>query len=97
MTTTPYSLHFPPEYEAEEWIWTSKGYVVVEVGSRPPARYSLTVRDVTRLAQDVEAELADSSVFSEPNVVVVRSVDRESIEGAVRRLAERGFHGLVPK
>lgn len=99
MTTTPYSLHFPPEYEAEEWIWTSKGYVVVEVevGSRPAARYSLTVRDVTRLAQDVEAELADGRMFSEPNVVVVRSVDRESIEGAVRSLAERGFHGLVPK
>jgi len=98
MTTTAYSLHFPPEYDAEEWIWTSKGYVVVEVEveSRPPARYSLTVRDVTRLAQDVEAELADSSVFSEPNAVVVRSVDRESIEGAVRWLAERDFHGLVP-
>jgi hypothetical protein len=67
------------------------------VESRPPTRYTLTVRDLTRLAQDVEAELADRSLFSEPNVVVVRSVDRESIAGAVGWLAERDFHGLVPE
>lgn len=99
MTTAPYSLHFPPEYDSEEWIWTSKGYIVVrvEVEGELSARYSLTVRDPTRLAQDVEAELAEASVFSEPNVVVVRSVDRESIEDAVRWFAERDFHGLVPE
>lgn len=82
----------------EEWIWTSKGYIVVqvEVEGPPPVRYSLTMRDPTRLAQDVEAEVADSHMFSESNVIVLPSIDRQSIEAAVRGLSDRGFRGLVP-
>ena len=97
MTIDPYQLHFPEDYETEEWIWTSKGYVVVELEVRgpTPTRYSLTVRDPTRLAQDVEAELGDRSVFAEPNVLVVPTVDRASIERAIEELAGRGFRGLV--
>ena len=92
-----YDLRFPPDYESEEWIWTSKGYIVVEleVQGPTPARYSLTVRNPTRVAQDVEAELADKPVFTEPNVLVLPIVDRASIERAIEELARRGFRGLV--
>ncbi len=98
MATNDHELHFPPDYETEEWIWTSKGYLVVtlEVRAPDPRRYSLTIRDPTRLAQDVDAELRDRVVFSEPNVIVVPTVDRPSIEGAIAELARRGFDGLVP-
>jgi hypothetical protein len=97
MTRDAYDLRFPPDYESEEWIWTSKGYLVVEleVHGPTPARYSLTFRDPTRLSQDVEAELADQPVFAEPNVLVVPTVDRASVDRAVEELASRGFHGLV--
>lgn len=99
MTPTSYRLRFPPEYDSEEWIWTSKGYLVVEVDVDQPAaaRYMLTIRDPTRLAQDIEAELDDRRVFSESNVVVVRTVDRSSIELAVKELAEHAFPGLAPQ
>ena len=98
MTNDAYVLHFPPDYDADEWIWTSKGYLPVEleVGGTPPTRYSLTVFDPTRLVQDVEAELADGSVFNEPNLLVVPTVDRQSIQRAIEVLARREFRGLVP-
>lgn len=98
MTAHDYDLRFPPDYETEEWIWTSKGYIVVELEVREPttpARYSLTVRDPTRLAQDIEAELVDQPIFTEPNSLVVLTVDRASIGRAIEELARRGFRGLV--
>lgn len=99
MTTQPYELHFPPDYATEEWIWSSKGFVVVEVevALPVPRRYSLTFRDPTRLVQDLEADLAEGRFFSEPNLVVVTTVDRKSIQHAVDELASQGFAGLIPE
>jgi len=99
MSNDAYVLQFPPDYDTDEWIWTSKGYLPLEleVGGTPPARYSLTVFNPTRLAQDVDAELADNSVFHEPNLLVVPTVDRRSIQRAIEVLANRDFRGLVPE
>jgi hypothetical protein len=41
--------------------------VAVKVDGHPPVFYSLTVRDTTRLAQDVDAELGETgTLFAEP-------------------------------
>lgn len=98
MSIQKYTVRFPPNFEDEEWIWSSKGYVEVEleVGDPPVTQYSITIRDPVRLAQDIEAEFASHPVFNEPNVVVVPSVTRSSIERALSDLAERDFLGLLP-
>jgi hypothetical protein len=46
--------------------------------------------DPVRLAQDVHGELAAGRPFAEPNLVVVPSVTREAIKGAVQALARSG-------
>ena len=100
MDTPDYTLRFPQDYDTDEEIWKAKGYTVVEVEVSGPVatRFSLTVYDPVRLAQDIESELADvGPVFAEANVVVVPAVGRDEIEQAVEVLARRGFRGLTPE
>lgn len=68
------------EIEAKGWY---SGVVVVVDGTR----HALMVYDPVRLAQDVRAELEAGRPFAEPHLVVVPSVTRTAIEGAVRALA----------
>lgn len=99
MAADAYVIAFPDGYETEEWIWTSKGYLVikVEVGGPAGRQYSLTFIDPVRLAQDLDTELSEAESASiEPNTIVVRTVDREAVGRAVAVLARRGFDGLVP-
>lgn len=100
MDAPDYMLRFPQDYDTDEEIWKAKGYTVVEVEVSAPvaARYSLTVYDPVRLAQDIETELEEvGPVFAEPNVMVVAAVGRDEIERAVEVLARRGFRGLAPE
>lgn len=91
-----YHIVYPPEYDVEDWIYESKGYVVVRVVvDRPSATFTLTIRDPTRLMQDVKAELGSSAYFFENNIVVVACVDRPSIEAAIGGLARARFEGLT--
>jgi hypothetical protein len=98
MDAAEYELVFPPEYEAEESIWQSKGYVVVEVVTKtaPSRRFKVAFRDPTRLQQDIEAEFDDGrAAFAEANLVVVPQVTKSAIQAAIHELARRDFETLT--
>jgi hypothetical protein len=50
-----------------------------------------------RLAQEITDELERSGIFYEENLIVVRTVNRQLLEDAVRKLFESGQnHRLIP-
>lgn len=86
-------LEFPPGFEDYAWEVESKGWLRGVVAVIDGRRYTLTVYDPVRLAQDVEEELKLGAVFLEPNLVVVASVTREHIAAAVREIVRGGRVG----
>ncbi len=78
------SLIFPDDFGDYEWEITAKGYfddvVLVAAGKS----YKLRFYDQERLRQEIESELDRAEFFYEPNVMVVRSVTKISMERAVQ-------------
>jgi hypothetical protein len=68
----------------------ARGYLPVTVndGRR---EVDIVFYDATRLAQDVEAEVASSGQFASPPIVVLPSVTQSAVEAAARALADAGF------
>ena len=59
-------------------------------------RYRVAFYDQKRLAQDIEEELEDNSMFFEPNLLIVKSVDRSYMEKAIESMARDGkYIGMV--
>jgi hypothetical protein len=86
-------LEFPPWFEDHDWEVVAKGWFAGVVAVIEGRRYTLTVYDPVRLAQDVEEELKLGRVFLEPNLVVVASVTRENIAAAVQEIVDGGRVG----
>ncbi len=91
MTT---ELRLPDDFD--DGLWDAKGYFrgaeLVHMGRI----YALTFYDPVRLAQDIEADLENSGLFFEENLVVVRTVNRRSLEVAVNKLVGTGrVHQLL--
>lgn len=91
------SLQFPAGFEDYAWEVEAKGWLTGVVAVIEERRYTLTVYDPVRLAQDLDEELKDSKAFFEPNLVVVTSVTRERIAAAVQEIVRTGrLVGLRP-
>jgi hypothetical protein len=89
-----YSVQFPPAYDAEEFIWAAKGYLVVEVHTTGPpvSVFVLTLYNPARLLQTIEGDFESGAiVFAEENLVVVPQVTRSVVESAIAQLARSGF------
>jgi hypothetical protein len=84
------SLQFPPGFEDYEWEVEAKGWLPGVVAVIDERRYTLTVYDPARLAQDVDDVLKEGRPFFEPNLVVVASVTRESIASAIQEIVQTG-------
>lgn len=56
-------------------------------------RYTLTVYEPARLAQDVADALKGGAVFLERNLVVVASITPESIASAIQGIVQAGRVG----
>lgn len=83
-----FELRLPDEFE--DALWTSKGYcpdVELVVGR---STYRLMFYDPVRLSQDATDEIKSGDFFFEKNLIVVKQVDRRSLEAAVRWLVETG-------
>lgn len=92
------TIEFPSGFDDYEWEVEAKGWLQGVVATIDGRRYPLTFYDPTRLSQDIEEELARGTGFFEPNVFVVRSVDREHIESAVAAVVATGRHkALAPE
>jgi hypothetical protein len=92
-----YKIEFPERFDEFAWEAEVKGWlqgVVVTIDGR---RYKVTFYDPTRLAQDIESELQEKSVFWESNVLVIPSVTPAHIQKAVEAIAKAGgYVDLIP-
>jgi hypothetical protein len=84
------SLQFPPGFEDYEWEVDAKGWLPGVVAVIEDRRYTLTVYDAARLAQDVDDVLREGRAFFEPNLVVVPKVTREGIASAIQGIVRTG-------
>jgi hypothetical protein len=96
--TSEYKIEFPEGFDEFEWEVEAKGWlqgVVVTIDRR---RYKVTFYDPTRLAQDIEGELQERSVYLESNVLVVQSVTRANMQKAVEAVVKaEGYVALIPE
>jgi hypothetical protein len=84
------TLQFPPGFEDYDWEVEAKGWLPGVVAVIEDRRYTLTVYDSARLAQDVDDVLKEGRAFFEPNLVVVASVTRESVASAIQEIVQTG-------
>jgi hypothetical protein len=88
-------LRLPADFD-ELWEVEAKGWFSAELVYLGRT-YAVNFYDPVRLAQTIEGDLETSGFFFEENLVVVRIVNRQQIEDAVRKLFETGqIHRLIP-
>jgi hypothetical protein len=90
---TNITLQFPTGFEDYAWEVEAKGWLPGLVAVIEERRYTLTVYDPVRLAQDVDDALKEGRAFLESNLVVVGSVTRESIASAIEKIVQTGRLG----
>lgn len=85
-----YRIIFPDWFDDHAWEVESKGWlqdVAVIFGGK---EYPITFYDPVRLSQTIEDDISAGDFFFENNLVVLKSVDRENIELAIRKIVETG-------
>jgi hypothetical protein len=93
-----FKIEFPPGYEDYAWEVESKGWLQGVTATIAGRRYRLTFYEPTSLAQDVRNELATSTMFFEPNLLVVPETTRDCMTAAIADLARTGaFRFLLPE
>jgi hypothetical protein len=88
--SSSHKLVLPEGFDDYAWEVEAKGVlwdVYLQYGDR---KFQLTFYDPARLAQDVESELEERVTFFEPNLVVVRKVNRAEMNAAVNDLVRTG-------
>jgi hypothetical protein len=90
---TNISLEFPPGFDDYEWEVEAKGWFPGVVAVIEGRRYTLTVYDPARLAEDVGDAVRGGGVFLERNLVVVASVTRKNNVSALEEVAQTGRVG----
>ncbi|MBR1208674.1 MULTISPECIES: hypothetical protein [unclassified Bradyrhizobium] len=85
-----FSLELPADFADYEWEVEAKGWFSQARINASGKRYLLNFYDPARLAQAINDELERGRVFFEPNLVIVQSITRTSMEQAVALLMESG-------
>ena len=82
---------YPDPMDDFDWAMTeAKGWIELTVGWGG-GQEAITFFDPTRLAQEVQAAMAQPGYFAERALVVVPTVTRAAIEAAVAAMARRCF------
>jgi len=81
-----YSLNFPEDFDDYEWEVSAKGCFSEASLTVAGIRYRLSFYDAIRLQQEIESALESGIVFFEPNLLVIKAVDKAKIEEAVELL-----------
>ena len=90
-------VQFPDDFNAHAWEVEAKGWFRGAVAIFGEQRYVVTFYDPTRIAQDIEMELSEKSVFLERNLVIVPAVTRAWMEMAIDVIAATGrYSDMVP-
>jgi hypothetical protein len=90
-----YTLKWPDDFGDYSWEIESKGWfvgleIVIDGKTLRPTFY-----DPVRLSQDIAGETSGAGFFFEPFLIVIRQVNRETIERAVADLAKTGGLGRL--
>lgn len=86
-----FSFELPADFADYEWEVTAKGYFPDVRMTVSGKHYRLNFYDTIRLGQEVQSELERGRMFFVPNLVIVRSVTRADMEGAVQELVSSGY------
>jgi hypothetical protein len=92
-----HSLDFPEGFDDYASEVESKGWFGEARLSFQGKRYRLNFYDPVRLGQEIEAEIRRGRLFFEPNLLVIHSVTRSSMESAVVTLLGLGGRELVDR
>ena len=91
-----YKLELPDDFDEYSWEVESKGWFGDAIAVFDGNRYRVAFYDQVRLAQDIEVELEGSTSFFEPNLLIIKSVDRNHMEKAIEFVAKDGkYVGMV--
>ncbi|MDR6539660.1 hypothetical protein J2739_005459 [Variovorax soli] len=90
-------LELPKDFDDYEWEVVAKGCFTGVKLIVAGVTHSLNFYDPIRLGQEMTDELRGEDIFYEPNLIVVRSVQRLAMERAVELLMNSGrFKSLTP-
>lgn len=85
-----YSLTLPADFDDYEWEVTAKGCFSEAFLTVAEISYRLNFYDAIRLQQEIESALESGVMFFEPNLLVIKAVDKAKIEEAVELLVRSG-------
>jgi hypothetical protein len=85
-----YSLTLPADFGDYEWEVTVKGCFSEAFLTIGEIRYRLNFYDAIRLQQEIESALESGMMFFEPNLLVIKAVDKAKIEEAAELLVRSG-------
>ena len=86
-----YTIIFTDDSEYNEFFSEEKGYRQDVVVIADKKKYKVYITDLTRLTQDYELENENGGYWQEPNLIIVKSVNRSEIEKTIDRLYKVGF------
>ncbi|HYD78257.1 MAG TPA: hypothetical protein VEC06_00475 [Paucimonas sp.] len=85
-----YSFVLPSDFDDYEWEVTAKGCFSEAMLTVSGKRYRLNFYDAVRLSQEIESAIEHGGMFFEPNLLVIKSVNKENMEQAVDLLVRSG-------
>lgn len=85
-----YDLTFPEDFADYEWEVTAKGCFSEVFLTVAGIRYRLNFYDAVRLQQEVESAMESGVMFFEPNLLVIKAVDKAKMEEATELLVRSG-------
>lgn len=85
-----YNLSLPEDFGDYEWEVTAKGCFSEAFLTVAGIRYRLNFYDAIRLQQEIESALGSGEMFFEPNLLVIKAVDKAKIEEAAELLVRSG-------
>ncbi|ENW96435.1 hypothetical protein [Acinetobacter sp. NIPH 298] len=80
-----YSLDFPDDFDLEEWIWETKGWITLTINYRNQ-KFELNFYDPVRLTQTMTDDLHSQQYFLEQNLIVIPNINRLNIEKVIQDL-----------
>jgi hypothetical protein len=88
-----YRVVLPRDFDDYGWEVEAKGWFAAASVEFDGIMIELLFYDPTRLKREIEEALSKNRVFFESNIIVVSSVNRDSIEASVKFLYESGELG----
>lgn len=87
---TDFTFVLPTDFDDYAWEVQAKGCFAEALMTVAGKRYRLNFYDPARLNQEIESELERGVAFTEPNLVIVRSVTKSDMQQAAEMLAQSG-------